>query len=151
MGLPVLDGFTTTEMLIAITTAGFLGTTVTPQIISMVDRADQNSLEYARSALHSAVQTMHMVGLVKHSSHIEVEGKIVELKYGFPQAEETELRKVIELNGFKLVENDTKKIKIWSPSEGYCFTYNEAVRRDDTTTPALISEISSADSAACQL
>ncbi len=150
MGLPALGGFTTTEMLIAITIAGALGTTATPQILTMVDRADQNSLKYARGALHSAVHTMHMVSLVQHSSHIEVEGKFVELKGGFPQAEETELRKVIELNGFKLVENGAKKIKIWSPSEGYCFTYTEAIQRNHTSKPARISEVSSADSVTCQ-
>ena len=39
----------------------------------MIDSVDHYSLEYESSALHSAVQTIHMVGLVKHSTHIVVE------------------------------------------------------------------------------
>ena len=150
MGLPILGGFTTTEMLSAITVAGILGSAATPQIISIADRADHIKLKYARSALYSSVQMVRMAGLAKNSSYIGVEGKIVELKYGYPKAEEIELRKIIELDGFNVVNKTTSIVVIWSPNEKYCFTYSEATHRENTTAPALLSEISSADSRTCQ-
>jgi len=143
-------GFTTTQAIVTLALTGTLGTAASPQIINFIDDTDRSSLNYARGAFYSAIQTIHMAGLLEKSPHVEVDGKIVTLINGYPLAKEEELSKIIELFGFELEENPNGMVKIWSPARGYCFTYTGPDQNKKNSLADMLSDVASDKDAHCR-
>lgn len=86
-------GFTIVELVIVIALLGVLAAVALPRFLDIGDNARQAVLEHLEGKLHSIANLVHAEAVLKsvqnqarNDSDVVIEGMIVEMKYGYPEA-----------------------------------------------------------------
>ena len=125
--------------------ASSLGVTATPAMLDFIEQSELTSIEHAKSALSSSLQINHLLSGIASDGRLVVEGKNVQLTFGYPQAKKEELEKVASF-GTQILENNTEnQVIIWSMHKSWCFVYYQAT----DNKPAEISDIQSKNNSLC--
>ena len=87
-------GFTIVELVIVIALLGVLAAVALPRFLDIGDNARQSVLEHLEGKLHSIANLVYAEAVLRsvqnqarNDSDVVIEGMIVELKYGYPEAQ----------------------------------------------------------------
>jgi len=144
-------GFTLIELIVVIVILGILSAVAVPKFVDMQGEAKKGVLEGVRGSLKSAVMMAHGKCLVTNTTGaatIDVEGENVDVNFGYPNATEANVPKLVDLD--KLTSDAEFTVVETAAGAGaaafvtvtygsYSFKYTATTA---TTTPPVVSTVS---------
>lgn len=142
-------GYSLVELLASVVATGVIAATTVPIVEAYGKEADLNAIRYARAALSSALEINHAFSQKTPVSTLTVDGRAVEIHYGYPRADATSISAYTNLSGYELVQLDARRIAIHSPAALYCVIYQAAAFTGEHVQPAQLSDVRPTDTHNC--
>lgn len=152
------QGFTIVELVVVIALLGVLAAVALPRFLNIGDNARGAVLEHLEGKLHSIANLVHAEAVLKsvqnqarNDSDVVIDGLIVELKYGYPEARvssagHADILDLLEIQlsaGLAVDETANNRVRIgYDNSNNGCYVqYQEADANAASPNPYLVTRV----------